>query len=117
MRVTDRTIGMAVLRIFRDYRVFHDGGSLLISDVADAWKETGLRTRDLETGLRWLQANGWATRAGEDSRDATTLRLQAPGAAHLSRFPGRLSEWFHEMEATFTLMQAHRRVHRAAAPA
>ena len=74
MRVTDYTIGMAVLRIFRNYRVFHLGGALLLDDIADAWKQTGLRTRDLETGFKWRRScacNRTASRTCWNSRPAS----------------------------------------------
>ena len=112
MRVTDYTIAMAVLRIFRDYRVFHDGGTLLLSDVAQAWKETGLRTRDLDTGFRWLEAHLCARRGVEAAGGEPTLRLLPNGASHLSDFPKRFSDWLDEMDAAITLMKTHRRVHR-----
>ena len=114
MRVTDYTIGMAVLRIFRDYRVFHDGGTLLLDDIAQAWKDTGLRTRDLDTGLKWLEENICARRGTETTRGARIVRLLPAGVVHLSDFPTRFSDWLDEMDAALTLRRTQRRVHRSA---
>lgn len=54
MYVSRYMIEMAVLRVFRDYRVFRAGASLWMRDLQEAWTKTGLRDRDLVSGIDFL---------------------------------------------------------------
>lgn len=109
MHVSDYTIGMAVLRVFRDNRVFDAGGSLLLSTLNLAWDSTGLRQRDLRRGIETLRQSGCVSvntyRLGYD----ILVTLQPDGAARLTEFPHRFAEWIREICGLLVLRSANRR--------
>lgn len=108
MWVTDYAIEAAMLRVFRDFRVFHAGGSLLLSDIRRAWHRTGLRARDVEAGLALLVQGGFVSiEAGPDGEHV--VKLLPRGSERLTLLPRDLGELFDEMDALMILRAARRR--------
>lgn len=108
MWVTDYAIETALLRVFRDFRVFHPGGSLLLSDIRRAWGRTGLRARDVEAGLALLVEGAFvAIDTGPDGEELVKLRPR--GSERLTLLPRDLGELFEEMDALMILHAARRR--------
>lgn len=110
MHITDFTIGAAVLRIFRDLRVFHPGGTLRIESIRELWIESGLRNRDLEPGIAWLVDNHFLVRGSTAAvGDATLLSLTQAGSDHISGLPRTISDWFNAIGTAMALAAARRR--------
>lgn len=109
MYVSQNAIDAAVLRIFRDFRVFHAGGTLLLGDLRNAWSDTGLRGRDLPAGVASLESGG-CLKLTTDARGGDVLVALTPdGAARITGFPHRLADWLSEIHSLLTLRSTARR--------
>lgn len=109
MHVTDYSIGMAVLKEFRDNRVFHAGGSLLLSSLSAGWTATGLRDRDLPKGIEWLSTNRCLKLEPYPATDDVLVTLLPEGAERLTQFPHKLKGWFEEARGELILRAVARR--------
>lgn len=109
MEITDYAIGTAVLNQFRDARVYHAGGGLLIGDMRRAWSETGLRARDLDRGVEVLCLDGYATLKDAPHPDDRVLSLLPKGSDRLTQFPWTWTGIQQEIGAALTLRAAARR--------
>lgn len=58
MRYTDDAIDSALLRLFRENRVFDAGTCLTLEDLRKDWWKTGYRGSDLPAAVRRLEADG-----------------------------------------------------------
>lgn len=107
MSLPPYAVEMAVLRRFRDLHVFHAGAALFEEDLADGWQGTGLRSRDLDTGLSRLEAQHCVEidRNGDGGR--TLVKLMAEGASRISELPA--ARWFDELLGSVNLFLAARR--------
>lgn len=111
MHITDHTIGTAVLHLFRDARVYHVGGALLLEDMRRAWSQTGLRARDLDQGLLYLRRHLYVTLKFGSRLEPPTVALLPRGSRRLTDLPPSLAEWMREIAATLTLSRVARRLH------
>lgn len=114
MHITDYTIGTAVLRLFRDARVFHVGGALLLEDMRRTWSETGLRARDLDQGILYLRRHLYVTLRVASRLEQTTVALLPRGSHRLTDLPHSLAEWAREIGTALTLSRAAKRMHSRA---
>ncbi len=112
MRVTQHAIGMAVLKEFRDFRVLTAGGVLTMSDLTEAWQKTGLRTRDLPIGIRWLEMNHCLRVEDSGEQEEILVRLLPAGVKRIEGFPSGISGLIKEMWGAHILRKASRRTHR-----
>lgn len=110
MHITDYTIGSAVLHLFRDARVFHAGGALLLEDMRRSWNQTGLRARDLDQGIGHLRRDLCVTLRDAPCPDQATVVLLPRGEQRLTELPHSLSEWAREVAATVALSRAAHRM-------
>ncbi len=109
MEITDYAVETAVLDQFRDARVFHAGGGLLLGDMRRAWPETGLRARDLPRGIELLCVEGYTAMREAEDPDDRVLTLLPRGSDRLTRFPWTWTGLQREMGAALTLRAAARR--------
>lgn len=109
MQITPYATGMAVLRVFRDHRVFHSGGALLLSDITKVWEQTGLRRRDLSGGIEWLRAERCLRLETGSVRNDTVISLMPEGAARLTDFPRGLGRLMDELDGALILRSVARR--------
>jgi hypothetical protein len=113
MYVPDHSIGLAVLRVFRDLRVFHAGGTLYVDTVRSAWPSTGLRRRDMEHGIAWLVNRGLLEPGSKGAPgDPSLISLTPLGSAQMLHFPSSLGEWVVLLEGVSTLAAIRRRRRR-----
>jgi hypothetical protein len=109
MEITDYAIGTAVLNQFRDARVYHAGGSLLLRDLRRAWPETGLRARDFERAIEVLGADGYAVVKDAGNPEDRVLTLLPKGSDRLTNFPWTFTGITREIGAAMALRAAARR--------
>ena len=105
----DYAIGTAVLNQFRDARVYHAGGGLLLGDIRRAWPGTGLRARDLPRGVEVLCAEGYAVIKDAEDPDDRVLSLLQKGSDRLTQFPWTWAGMQREIGTALTLRAAARR--------
>jgi hypothetical protein len=110
MHITDYEIGSAVLHLFRDARVFHPGGALLLEDMRRSWAATGLRARDLDQGILYLRRHLYVTLQIATRLEQTTVALLPRGSRRLTELPHSPREWLQEVCAELTLSRAARRM-------
>lgn len=110
MYITDYTIGTAILHLFRDARVYHVGGALLLEDLRRSWDQTGLRARDLDQGILYLRRHLYVTVQVHQQLELTTVALLERGSQRLSGLPHSFREWTREIDAALTLSSAARRM-------
>lgn len=107
--VIDSAICTAVLRVFRDFRVSHAGGSLFLADMQDAWRTTGLRTHDLADGIALLEEAGCLRAETHGPQGEMLITLLPAGALRLVSFPCSLRGWLEELGSAIALHSlAHR---------
>ena len=111
MHITDYAIGTAVLHLFRDARVFHVGGALLLEDMRRSWNDTGLRARDLDQGILYLRRHLYVTLKVAPRLEETTVVLLPRGSQQLTELPHSLSGWAREIGTALTLSRAAKRLH------
>ena len=109
MQIDDYVIETAVLRIFRDYRVFHPGGRLFLDTLRDVWDQSGLRRNDLVTGIRLLEEQGSVRQLVDPAYEQILIALEANGAERLNRFPRTFDGWLRDIHTTLVLRKAARR--------
>lgn len=114
MRITQDTIGEAILRIFLDVRVTRAGAALFRSDLVAAWGPTGLRDRDLAAGIEWLCAERCLQRAPYAPTDDEILTVLPEGETRLTGSPHRLREWLEHLRRAWVLRSAARRIKHGA---
>lgn len=90
MRITRYTIEMAVLKIFRDYRVFAPGTSLFLSNISASWDHTGLRGRDLVQGIEYLLEDSCVSVERYPPTDDVLVTLLPAGGQRIVGLPHRL---------------------------
>jgi hypothetical protein len=110
MYITEYTIGTAVLNLFRDARVSHVGGALLLEDMRRSWNQTGLRARDLDQGILYLRRHLYVTLHVADRLAETTIALLPRGSQRLTELPHSLAEWSRQIDTALTLSSASRRM-------
>lgn len=110
MYISDYAIGTAVLHLFRDARVFHVGGALLLEDMRRSWAATGLRARDLDQGILYLRRHLYVTVNVASRLEETTIALLPRGSHRLNELPDSFAEWTREFDAAMTLSRAARRL-------
>ena len=111
MHITDYTIGTAVLHLFRDARVYHVGGALLLGDMRRSWTQSGLRARDLDHGILYLRRHLYVTLKIASRLEKPAVALLPPGSRRLTELPHSLSEWTREIDSALTLSRAAKRMH------
>ena len=109
MEISDYAIGTAVLNQFRDARVFHPGGSLLLRDLRLGWRQTGLRARDLPHGIAVLRAESAVQLREAQNPDESVLSLLPHGSERLSVFRWNWAYLLRELETAAALRRAARR--------
>jgi hypothetical protein len=110
MYITDYTIGTAVLHLFRDARVAHVGGALLLEDMRRSWSRTGLRARDLDQGILYLRRHLYVTLRVAERLEETTIALLPRGSRRLTQYPHSVAEWTRQIDSALTLSSAARRM-------
>lgn len=90
MSSIDRAIYLAVLKVFRDFRVNRVGGSLELADLQTAWSASGLRALDLSAGLASLECDGVLRLDTSPAFAAARVTLLAVGESRLRGVRGAI---------------------------
>lgn len=106
MKITARTLEIAVLDLFSRYGI-HVGGRLLLADVESAWSVTGLRRADLVDGLGQLIHVGAVKLVSEG--DEVYLELTARGDERMNARRGGPRELWEESRSMAILRRAQMR--------
>lgn len=114
MHPIDRTIVLAVLRVFRDAGVTRSGGSVGFDDLHTAWRSTGLRHHDLGAGIRSLRQSDCVRIDGYSASGDRRVTLLAAGESRLLGLPGILWGWLEKIGGARVLRAQARRRHGAA---
>lgn len=109
MQINRYAIELAVLRVFRDYRASHAGASLFLGGMHEAWANTGLRERDLDSGIEFLREARCLRTDPYPATDDVLVTLLPEGASRLETLPHRLGEWMHLVGSAWSLRAAARR--------
>ncbi|MDT0497086.1 hypothetical protein RM530_06865 [Algiphilus sp. W345] len=106
MKITGRTVEIAVLDVFSRYGVYA-GGRLMLNDVEASWAQTGLRRGDLVDGLSQL-INMSAVKLVSEA-DGLFLELTTRGFERMSANKRGLREIWEESRSVAVLKRAQMR--------
>lgn len=102
MWISDETIDSALLRIYRDDKVFEAGKGLMLAELKSRWLETGFREADLTAALRRLELEGCLER----SMDGCVTLLQ-PGEQRLGSLSFALGDFRRRVGKTLFPRHGH----------
>ena len=104
--ITDDSIDLAVLRLFRERPGCSFGTRILYAQLERRWRSTGLRRNDLAQAIVRLE-QGCYLRVIHDVTPGPDVELLLPGYRRL--VPVLLSggEWIRVFSATLQLMRVH----------
>lgn len=104
--ITDDSIDLAVLRLFRDQGGCRFGKRILYAQLERRWRSTGLRQNDLAQAIQRLE-RGCYLRVIHDVTPGPDVELALPGYRRL--VPVLLSggEWMNVLSAALQLLRLH----------
>ncbi|MGQ0700324.1 MAG: hypothetical protein ACT4PZ_19060 [Panacagrimonas sp.] len=116
MSITDYSIELAVLGLFRDCGMGHPAGRVLMAQLERRWRPSGFRRSDLYDALDRLEISGCVSYEPADPLVGVDVVLLTDGYRRLGSIPLTPGGWFRELLGSIHIFMAGSRDHTATSP-